>query len=80
METGYELLLPEGILTYFEVTHADRTSTAILIYLDEKDLSGEERSGKHLQSKGFYPPASIHDFPSVSYTHLTLPTTSLVKV
>ena len=63
METGYELLLPEGILTYFEVTHADRTSTAILIYLDEKDLSGEERSGKHLQSKGFYPPASIHDFP-----------------
>lgn len=63
METGYELLLPEGILTYFEVTHADRTSTAILIYLNEKDLSGEERSGKHLQSKGFYPPASIHDFP-----------------
>ena len=63
METGYELLLPEGILTYFEVTHADRTSTAILIYLDEKDLSGEERMGKHLQSKGFYPPASIHDFP-----------------
>ena len=39
------------------------TSTAILSYLDEKDLSGEERSGKHLQSKGFYPPASIHDFP-----------------
>ena len=39
METGYELLLPEGILTYFEVTHAERTSTAILIYLDEKDLS-----------------------------------------
>ncbi|RDU50134.1 hypothetical protein DWU89_05055, partial [Parabacteroides acidifaciens] len=63
METGYELFLPEGILTYFEVTHADRTATAILIYLDEKDLSEEERSGKHLQSKGFYPPASIHDFP-----------------
>ena len=60
---GYELFLPEGILTYFEVTHADRTATAILIYLDEKDLSEEERSGKHLQSKGFYPPASIHDFP-----------------
>ena len=54
METGYELFLPEGILTYFEVTHADRTATAILIYLDEKDLSEEERSGKHLQSKGFY--------------------------
>ncbi len=65
METGYELLLPEGILTYFEVTHADRTSTAILIYLDEKDLSGEERSGKHLQSKGFYPQPLFMTFPCV---------------
>lgn len=63
METGYELLLPDGILTYFEVTQADRTSTAILIYLDERDLSAEERKDNHLQSKGFYPPASIHDFP-----------------
>lgn len=63
METGYELLLPDGILDYFEVTHVDRTSTSILIYLDEKDLSEEERKDKHFQSKGFYPPASIHDFP-----------------
>lgn len=63
METGYELLLPEGILGYFEVTHADRTPTAILIYLDERDLSEEERTGKHVQSKGFYPASSIHDFP-----------------
>lgn len=63
METGYELLLPDGILTYFDVTHAERTATAILIYLDEKDLSEHERKGKRLQSKGFYPPSSIHDFP-----------------
>jgi len=63
METGYELLLPEGLLTYFEVKHAERTSTAILIYLDEKGLSAEDRKDKHLQSKGFYPPVSIHDFP-----------------
>lgn len=63
METGYDLLLPDGLLTYFEVTHAERTSTAILIYLDEKDLSEKERKDKHFQSKGFYPPVSIHDFP-----------------
>ena len=54
METGYDLLLPEEILTYFDVTHVDRTSTVILIYLDEKDLSEAERKGKHFQSKGFY--------------------------
>jgi len=63
METGYDLLLPEGILTYFDVTHVDRTSTVILIYLDEKDLSEAERKGKHFQSKGFYPGSTIHDFP-----------------
>lgn len=63
METGYELLLPEGILSYFDVTHSERTSTAILIYLDEKDLADSERKDRRLQSKGFYPPCSIHDFP-----------------
>lgn len=63
METGYELLLPEGILSYFDVTHVERTSGTISIYLDEKDLSEEDRKDRHLQSKGFYPPASIHDFP-----------------
>lgn len=63
METGYELLLPDGILTYFSVTHSEKTATAIIIYLDERDLSEEERKGKHLQSKGFYPASSIHDFP-----------------
>ena len=63
METGYELLLQEGILTYFDVTHAEHTSTSISIYLEEKDLSDSERKDRHFQSKGFYPPSSIHDFP-----------------
>ena len=53
-------IITRGILRYFEVTHADRTATAILLYLDEKDLSEEERRSKHLQSTGFYPPTSIH--------------------
>jgi hypothetical protein len=63
METGYELLLPEGILDYFTVTQAELTTTSILIYLDEKDLTESERSGKHFQSKGFYPAITIQDFP-----------------
>ena len=46
-----------------DVTHADRTSTSISIYLEEKDLSDSERKDRHFQSKGFYPPSSIHDFP-----------------
>ncbi len=55
METGYELLLPEGILTYFEVTHADRTPITILIYLDEKELSEEERKGNIFNPRAFIP-------------------------
>ena len=63
MDTGYELLLPDGILDYFTVTHSEKTPTAIILHLDELDLSSEERKGKHFQSKGFYPPSTIHDFP-----------------
>jgi len=63
MNTGYELLLPEGILDYFTVRHIDKTSTTITICLDELDLREEERNGQHFQSKGFYPPSHIHDFP-----------------
>ena len=63
MNTGYELLLPDGILDYFTVTHTEKTSTTITHYLDELDLSEEECKGRHFQSKGFYPPSSIHDFP-----------------
>lgn len=63
MKTGYELLLPEGLLTYFDVTDSKSTTDAISIYLDEKDLSTEERNGKRFQSKGFYPSSTIHDFP-----------------
>lgn len=63
MYTGYELLLPEGILTYFTVRQVEQPAGCIVIHLDEKDLSEAERQGRRLYSKGFYPAADIHDFP-----------------
>ena len=63
MKTGYELLLPEGVLNYFTVIQVEQTQGAIIIHIDEKDLSEEERQGRRLYSKGFYPAADIHDFP-----------------
>ncbi|MDR2887827.1 MAG: hypothetical protein LBV26_07510 [Bacteroidales bacterium] len=63
MGTGYELLLLEGILNYFAVIEVEQPQGAIIIHLEEKDLTDQERSGKRLYSKGFYPPADIHDFP-----------------
>lgn len=63
MQTGYELLLPNGLLDYFEVVKVEDSSSAIVIHLDEKILSKEEQPGRSFESKGFYPPSDIHDFP-----------------
>jgi hypothetical protein len=63
MNSGYELLLPDGLLDYFEVVRVDKTPERIIIHLDERYLSIDERSGKRLEFKGFYPSISIHDFP-----------------
>ncbi|PXV61256.1 hypothetical protein CLV62_12589 [Dysgonomonas alginatilytica] len=42
MQTGYELLLPEGFLNYFEVVEVDTLEKVIILHLDEKVLSSEE--------------------------------------
>lgn len=63
MYSGYELLLPDGLLDYFQVVSVDKSLEHIVIHLDECDLSVVERSGKRLESKGFYPSSSVHDFP-----------------
>ncbi len=38
METGYELLLPEGVLKYFEVVFAEKTNYIITIHLKELNI------------------------------------------
>jgi len=63
MQTGYELLLPEGLLAYFEVVGVDELEKVIVLHLDERMLTESESGGRRLYSKGFYPPSDIHDFP-----------------
>ncbi|MDR2950312.1 MAG: hypothetical protein LBV71_14040 [Prevotella sp.] len=63
MGTGYELLLPSGVLDYFTVIEVEQSPRSIIIDLEERDLSQDERQGHRLYSKGFYPSADIHDFP-----------------
>lgn len=62
-ETLVRLILPEGILEYFELTNVSHTETGLNIYLEEKNLapSGYEKS--QLESKGFLPETAIQDFP-----------------
>lgn len=63
MQTGYELLLPEGLLNYFEVVQVETLENTIMLHLDENVLSSEENQYNQFISKGFYPPTDIHDFP-----------------
>jgi len=63
-ETLVRLILPEGVLAYFELMDVRPSEGGQLnIYLEEKNQppSGYEKS--QLESKGFLPETAIQDFP-----------------
>lgn len=57
------LLFPEGILDYFEVTHIQQYEKEISIYLEELNIIPEQYKSNKLLSKGFLPETRIQDFP-----------------
>lgn len=61
--TAWELLLPEGMLTYFEVSNSEKTSEGYIISLVEKPLMQGEFEGVSLSSKGFFDEVKVKDFP-----------------
>ena len=64
METnGYRLLLPEGTLDYFIISDVKESSTDIVIFLEEKNEVPSEYSNMKVESKGFYDPVVVQDFP-----------------
>ncbi len=56
-------LLPDYLLSYFELSSVERYSEVLHLYLQEKNYSPEEISEKGLLSKGFLPEITIQDFP-----------------
>jgi hypothetical protein len=62
-ETLIRLILPEGLLDYFELSNVTQSESGLSIYMEEKNLppAGFEKS--QLESKGFLPEVSIQDFP-----------------
>lgn len=62
-ETLISLLLPEGILDYFELTQVEKEGKMLNIYLEEKNIGPDGYTNKDLESKGFFPEVSIQDFP-----------------
>ena len=60
---GYRLLLPEGTLDYFALVDVKESVNEIVIYLEEKNLVPEQYVGEGTESKGFYDPVVVQDFP-----------------
>jgi len=60
---GYSLLLPSGLLDYFEITTVEEKSKEIIIYLEEKNNIAFSDSTVKFESKGFTPPVLVNDFP-----------------
>jgi hypothetical protein len=57
------LLLPEGILEYFELIKVVEAIPGLNIYLEEKNITPIEYKDEKLESKGFLPEIYIQDFP-----------------
>ncbi len=63
-ETLVRLILPEGILEYFELTDVRESENGQLnIHLKEKNVPPMGYEKSQLESKGLLPETAIQDFP-----------------
>ena len=60
---GYRLLLPEGTLDYFDLVDVKESVHEVVIYLEEKNIVPEKYTDQDTESKGFYAPVIVQDFP-----------------
>jgi hypothetical protein len=68
------LLLPEVLVNYFELTNHKLKSEELHFYFKEKNEQPKEYASLQLSSKGFYPEAIVQDFPirgKQVYLHIT---------
>ena len=61
--TIVSLLLPEGLLDYFDITEATTAKEELSIYLEEKNIPPADYTTDQLQSKGFHDQIKVEDFP-----------------
>lgn len=57
------LLLPEGILDYFDITDTNSGREGLSIYLEEKNVAPDGYTSDQLESKGFHDQVKVEDFP-----------------
>ena len=61
--TLVSLLLPEGILEYFDITDAVSNSDGLNIYLEERNIPPQGYRAEDIVSKGFHDQVRVEDFP-----------------
>ena len=62
--TAIVSFFPKGLLIiYFNISDVKESSTEIIIYLEEKNEVPREYSESKVESKGFYDPIVVQDFP-----------------
>lgn len=69
----FKLLLPEGMLMYFEIIEVEEQEERYLLHIEERNIPPKEYKGQKLISKGFYEPKLIQDFPirgKASHLHI----------
>ena len=60
---GYRLLLPEGTLDYFDLVDVKESVNEVVFYLEEKNIVPKKYTDQDTESKGFYDPVIVQDFP-----------------
>lgn len=58
-----DLVLPEGLKSYFELKSHQIKTDNLHFYLEEINSLPEEYAGHKLESKGFYDEITFQDFP-----------------
>lgn len=58
-----KLILPEYLVEHFNITKVEESNSRLDIYFEEKNDYGNQLTDRLLISKGFYPMATIEDFP-----------------
>ena len=58
-----ELILPSGILDFFEIGKVVSVEESIQIHLEERNVKPQEYASMQLTSKGFFDEIKVQDFP-----------------
>jgi hypothetical protein len=62
-QTLASLLLPDGVLDFFDITDVRINEVGLTIHLEERNVAPAGYKPEELESKGFLPEIRIQDFP-----------------